>query len=455
MPEQLPIDPFIPVIQQHLLRSRAVVVVAEPGAGKTTRVPPALLAQGRAIVLQPRRAAARSIARRIANEQRWTVGQEVGWQVRFERVFQAATRLLIATEGVLTARLQQDPLLSDFATVVIDEFHERSIHADLAIALAKQAMAARNDLRLVVMSATMDAGRVARFLDDCAIVTVPGRLHPVRIQYEPDMSPAAAVERALAETPGSVLCFQPGAAEIARTIATLATVRLREADVVPLHGSLPASQQDAVLSPRTNRRRVIVCTNIAETSVTVPGITAVVDAGLEKVARYDAERAVDSLVTERVSQAAADQRAGRAGRTGPGVVWRLWSAVDRLRPFRDPEVHRIDMTGVVMDIAGWGGDARTLDWFDAPRAQSIDAARDLLVRIGALSGILLTDIGRRMLRLPLAPRLARMVVAADGHLQAVRAAALLSERYQFPARTETTISDVPSSADDSGTFAVM
>jgi ATP-dependent helicase HrpB len=172
-----------------------------------------------------------------------------------------------------------------------------------------------------------------------------------------------------------------------------------------------------------------------------------VDAGLEKVARYDAERAIDSLVTERVSQAAADQRAGRAGRTGPGAVWRLWSAADRLRPFRDPEVHRIDLSGVVMDIAGWGGDSRTLDWFDAPCADAIEAARALLTSMGALSGSLLTDVGRRMLRLPLPPRLARMVVAADGHLQAIRAAALLSERYLFQARTETTTSDVLSALD--------
>ena len=221
MLEALPIDPAIDEIRAQLSAHRSVVVVAEPGSGKTTRVPPALLDAGPAIVLQPRRAAARSIARRIAAERSWTLGVQVGWQVRFERKFQHDTRLLIATEGILTARLQQDPLLSDFTTIVLDEFHERSIHADLALALSLQAMQARDDLRLVVMSATIDAEQVASFLRDCGVVRVPGRRHAVTIRFEPSLDPAAAVGRALEASAGNVLCFQPGAFEIERTIASL------------------------------------------------------------------------------------------------------------------------------------------------------------------------------------------------------------------------------------------
>jgi len=254
MLEPLPIDSAIDGIRTQLKVRRSVVVVAEPGSGKTTRVPPALLDAGRAIVLQPRRAAARSIARRIATERGWTLGAEVGWQIRFERNFQRDTRLLIATEGILTARLQQDPLLSEFATIVLDEFHERSIHADLAIALSRQAMQARDDLRVVVMSATIDAEQVASYLGDCGVVRVPGRRHRVTISFEPSLSAAAAVDRALAATPGSVLCFQPGAFEIQRTIESLRRHVPNNVEVLPLHGGLPAATQDLALDPRAGSR---------------------------------------------------------------------------------------------------------------------------------------------------------------------------------------------------------
>jgi ATP-dependent RNA helicase HrpB len=445
--EPLPIDAAIDEIRSKLRARRSVVVVAEPGSGKTTRVPPALLDAGPTIVLQPRRAAARSIARRIAAERSWTLGVQVGWQIRFERKFQHDTRLLIATEGILTARLQQDPLLSDFATIVLDEFHERSIHADLALALSRQAMQAREDLRLVIMSATIDAEQVASFLGDCDVVRVPGRRHAVTVGFEPSLDPAAAVRRALEASAGNVLCFQPGSFEIERTIASLRPGLPDVVDVLPLHGGLPAAKQDLALDPRPGRRRVIVCTNIAETSITIPGVTAVVDVGLEKVARYDADRAIDSLQTERISQAAADQRAGRAGRTGPGIAYRLWSPLDRLKPFREPEIHRVDLSGVVLDISGWGGDPRHLEWFDAPRPEAIDAAMALLNGLGALRGTALTDIGRRMLRLPLPPRLARILVAGNSTRDAVRAVTILSERYQSAARPETTSSDLSAALD--------
>ena len=446
MLEPLPVDAALDTIRAALRRARAVVIVAEPGAGKTTRVPPALLDAGRAIVLQPRRAAARSIAKRIAAERGWTLGNEVGWHVRFERRFERDTRLLLATEGVLTARLQQDPLLSDFATIVLDEFHERSIHADVAIALSKQALLARDDLRIVVMSATLDADRVASYLGRCEVVRVPGRLHPVTVVHAPRVSAPDAVLQALQQGSGNVLCFQPGALDIARTIADLRTRQPGGIDVLPLHGTLAAAEQDRALTP-SSVRRVIVSTNIAETSVTVPGVTMVVDVGLEKVARYDADLAIDSLVTERISAAAAEQRAGRAGRIAPGIVYRLWEATDRLKPFREPEIHRVDLSGVVLDVAGWGGDPRTLDWFDTPRRDAVDAAIALLNRMAALNGVALTEIGQRMLRVPLHPRLARILVAADGRRDAVRAVALLAERHPWAPRTATTTSDLLSELD--------
>ncbi len=256
------------------------MVTAAPGAGKTTRVPPALLGDGPVILLQPRRVAARTIAARIAAERGWTLGREVGWQVRFERRFTSGTRLLAVTEGVLTARLQRDPLASEFRTIVLDEFHERSVHADVAIALAREAWRAREDLRIVVMSATLDAGAVSAFLGLCPVIDVPGRTHPIDIAYAPGQSVADAAIEALGAG-GDVLCFLPGAAEIRRAIADIAP-RAADVEVLPLHGSLDADEQERALGPSA-RRRIIVATNLAETSVTVPGVTAVVDSGLQKV----------------------------------------------------------------------------------------------------------------------------------------------------------------------------
>jgi ATP-dependent helicase HrpB len=438
-------------------RARAVVVTAAPGAGKTTRVPPALVADGRVILLQPRRVAARAIAARIAEERGWTLGREVGWQIRFERRFTSDTQLLVVTEGILTARLQSDPLLSEFRTVIVDEFHERSIHADVALALARQAWRARSDLRVVVMSATLDSAPVSAFFDNCPIVDVPGRVHPVDVAYAPGRSVAAAARDVLAATDGQVLCFLPGAFEIRKVIGELATLG-SQIDVVPLHGSLDAAEQDLALRP-SSRRRVIVATNIAETSLTVPGVTAVVDTGLHKVARYDAERGIDSLETERVTADAADQRAGRAGRMAPGVVRRLWDARDRLRPHREPEIHRVDLASAALDVIAWGGDPRTLEWFERPRADAIDAAFELLTRLGVIErgradgagkeggAIRLTPVGARVHKLPLHPRLARMLVAANGARDMARACALLSERHALPPRAATTTSDLLSAID--------
>jgi ATP-dependent RNA helicase HrpB len=447
--DPLPIDPYLDRIVDALERARAAVLVASPGAGKTTRVPPALLADGPVVVLQPRRVAARAIAARIAAERGWTLGREIGWQVRFERRFTRDTRLLVVTEGILTARLQQDPLLSDFRTIVLDEFHERSIHADLALALARQAWRARDDLRIVVMSATLDAAPVAAFLDGCPVIDVPGRLHSVDVSHAPGQPVADAVADVLGATRGSVLCFLPGAAEIRRGIADIEARVARAAglEVLPLHGSLPPDDQERAVR-ESPVRRVIVATNIAETSLTIPDVTAVVDSGLQKVARYDADRAVDTLSTERITADSAAQRAGRAGRIAPGVARRLWDARDRLRPHREPEIHRVDVSPAALDVIAWGGDPRQLEWFDPPRREALDAALTLLERLGLVDRGRLTAIGESVRRLPLHPRLARLLVAADGARQAARACAILSEGRRLPPRTSSTSSDLLSAVDD-------
>ena len=439
----LPVDPYIPDIQARLREQRACVIVAAPGAGKTTRIPPALSEDGPVLLLQPRRVAARSIARRIADERHWTVGREVGWHVKFDRNFSDQTTLLVATEGILTARLQQDPLLSEFRTIVIDEFHERSIHADLGIALAKQAWTARDDLRIVVMSATLDAEQVAAYLGGAPVFDITGRLHPLDIRYRPEAGVGSAVSEALGETTGQVLCFLPGAGEVRRCVSSLLSLG---PEVVELHGSLDADAQDRAIQPSA-RRRVIVATNIAETSLTVPGVTAVVDTGVHKIARYDAERGVDTLETVRISRDSADQRAGRAGRLGPGVVLRLWSETDRLKPHRDPEIRRIDLSGPVLDILAWGGDPRTFEWFERPEAEAIEAALELLGMLGALERETLSDVGRAMSRLPVHPRLARILLAAGGSRQAAVACAVLSDGQFLPLHPPTTSCDLLAAVD--------
>ncbi|MBY0496205.1 MAG: DEAD/DEAH box helicase [Cyanobacteria bacterium] len=434
----LPVDAHIERARSLLNDHRALVVIAAPGAGKTTRVPPALVDRGRVLLLQPRRVAARAMARRIAAERNWTIGREIGWHIRFERQFTNETRVLVVTEGILTAYVQQDPLLSDVATVVIDEFHERSVHADLGLALAKQAWLARTDLRIVVMSATLDPEPVSRFLGGCEIIEVPGSLHPLTAEYAPGESVADALGNLLPRTTGNVLCFLPGAREIQAAIAeSQAIARQHDVELVPLHGSLDSAAQDAALSmnePASAKhlgvkagRRVIVATNIAETSLTVSGVTTVIDTGLQKVARYDEARAIDSLTTERITIDSADQRAGRAARLGPGIARRLWDPRDRLRPHREPDIHRVDLTGLLLSVLAWGSRPDSFEWFDPPSPDRIAAAMSLLQQLGAIDDRGLTDIGRQMQRLPLSPRLARVLLAAHGSFEGCAACARLSE----------------------------
>ena len=441
----LPIDRHLEAIVEAVRRHRAAVVVAAPGTGKTTRVPPALSASGAVILLQPRRVAARSIARRIAGERGWTLGGEVGWHVRFDKRCSASTRLVVATEGILTARLQQDPLLSDFSCIVLDEFHERSIHADLGIAFARQAWRARDDLRVVIMSATLDARRASAYFDNCPIFDIPGSLHPTDLAYRPGTTMTEAVREVMSLTSGQVLCFLPGAGDVRRAAGDLRGAALG-VDVVELHGSLPPDEQDRAIGAGAGRR-VIVATNIAETSLTVPGVTAVVDSGQHRVARYDPHRGVDSLETERISQDSADQRAGRAARLGPGVVRRLWAQADRLRPHLEPDIARMDLSGPVLDVMAWGADPHTFEWFEPPSPAALEAAIALLEQLGAVRHGHLTPVGDRMSRLPLHPRLARIMIEARGSAEAAVACALLSDRQSLPHHPPTTACDLFTASD--------
>jgi ATP-dependent helicase HrpB len=442
--QTLPIDSFLPEIRAAVASRRAAVIVAAPAAGKTTRVPPALADAGRVVVLQPRRVAARAVARRIAEEQGWTLGCEVGWHVRLDRRFTADTRVLIVTEGMLTHYLDEDPLLSDVSTVVLDEFHERSLHTDIGLALTAQAWRAREDLRIVVMSATMDPRAVCAYLDDCPLVDVPGTTHPLTITYAPGERVPEAVAACLAGTEGDVLCFLPGAGEIERAIQEAAPLRDRcGADLLPLHGSLEAEAQDRAIRPGP-RRRVVFATNIAETSLTVPGVSVVIDSGLQKIARYDVERAIDALVLERVTDDSAAQRAGRAARLGPGLARRLWDSRDRLRPNREPEIHRVDLAGILLALMAAGSAPEGFPWFEAPAPERVEGARVLLQRLGAIERSALTPLGRQLRRFPLHPRLARVLVAAGGAWEAAAACALVSEgRTQSPGHAATSCDLLP------------
>ena len=390
--------------------------------------------------------AARATARRIAEERGWAIGREIGWHIRFDRQFTRDTKLLVVTEGILTRYLQRDPLLSDVQTLILDEFHERSVHADLGLSLARQAWTARDDLHILVMSATLDTAPVSAFLGGCPIVDVPGTLHPLTLEYSGSQSIDGALEEVLPRARGNVLCFLPGAREIEQAMAAARPVAARHGvDLIALHGTLPAHEQDAALSP-SNRRRIIVATNIAETSLTVPGVSAVIDSGLHKVARYDNDRAIDSLVTERITLDSADQRAGRAARLGPGLVRRLWDARDRLRPHREAEIHRVDLSSPVLSILAADAVLDTFEWFDPPVDERLAAAIELLTRLGAIEKGHVTKLGRDMERLALPPRIARIFISGWGAIEMCRACAWLSEPTRL-AGSATTSSDVLTALD--------
>ncbi len=423
----LPIDPLLPAVADALGRGRRLVLRAAPGAGKTTRVPAALLdagvaGRGHVLVLEPRRIAARAAADFVARGRGGTLGGEVGYRVRFEQRGGPETRLWFVTEGVFGRRLADDPFLEHVGAVVLDEFHERHLQGDLALAVVRELQdTVRPDLKLAVMSATLATEPLARYLPDATILTSEGRAHPVAMEWAP-LPPrvrlaehvAAVVRRVLAE-PGDVLVFLPGAAEIRRATEALAGVP--EVDVVPLHGDQPLDEQQRALRAGP-RRRVVLATNVAETALTVEGVSAVVDTGLARVARFDARHGIDRLVVAPISRASAEQRAGRAGRLGPGRCVRLWSREEDAgrRAHETPEVLRLDLTRTVLELRAWGlRDAATLPWLDPPPAATLAHAERLLVQLGAVdpSSGAVTDAGRRLLALPAAPRLARMQLAAE------------------------------------------
>jgi ATP-dependent helicase HrpB len=446
----LPIDAVLDELARTLAGKNAAVVVAPPGAGKTTRVPLALLDEPWAknrkiIVLEPRRIAARASAERMAHTLRERVGETVGYRVRFGSKVSRATRIEVVTEGIFSRQILDDPELSDVAAVLFDEFHERSLDADLGLALARDAQTGlREDLRLLVMSATLDGARVANLLGDATVIESQGRAFPVETRYlgrkadaPLERQVADAIAMALRADPGSVLAFLPGAAEIRRTQNFLGE-RVHDAsvEIVPLFGALEAAVQDRAIAPAPKgRRKVVLATSIAETSLTIEGVRIVVDSGVSRVPRYEPDIGLTRLETVRASRAAVDQRRGRAGRTEPGVCYRLWDEAQTasLAPYTQPEILSADLSSLVLDLAQWGvSDPSTLAFLDSPPAPALKEARSLLRELGALDADgRITEEGRSLRALALPPRLARMIV--DSHRlcageRAAEIAAVLTER---------------------------
>ena len=445
----LPIEAALPDLRRALEARNAAVLVAPPGAGKTTRVPLDLLEApwlggGKIVLLEPRRLAARAAASRMAKTLGEEVGGTVGLRVRLGSKVSARTRIEVVTEGVFTRMVLDDPELSGIGAVLFDEFHERSLDADFGLALALDAQAGlRDDLRLLVMSATLDGARVAALLDDAPVITSEGRAYPVETRYldrDPNRriedSVAEAVLRALRADPGSVLVFLPGQGEIRRTADLLAARVGSEVDLAPLYGALTPAEQDRAVSPAPpGRRKVVLATSIAETSLTIEGVRIVVDSGLARVPVYEAGLGLTRLTTAKAARAAVDQRRGRAGRTEPGVCWRLWSeaATGGLDAFARPEILSSDLAGLLLDCAAWGvTDPRRLRFLDPPPAPALAEARAMLDGLGALDGDgRLTATGATLRALPLPPRLARMVASAAGEgfgRAAANLAAVLVER---------------------------
>jgi ATP-dependent helicase HrpB len=445
---RLPIDPLIPEILNHLRAAQNLVLEAPPGAGKTTRVPPALLALsgGEVLVLEPRRLAARLAARFVAAERGEAVGGTVGYQVRFEEVAGPRTRLRFLTEGVLTRQLLSDPTLARVATVVLDEFHERHLEGDLALALLRRLQRTeRPDLRLVAMSATLDAAPVAQFLGGARVIRSEGRQYPLEIEYTPHSAApleeqvAAALERLAARgLAGHALVFLPGAAEIRRAQTACAPLARRSGWLLlPLHGDQSPEEQDRAVGP-SEQRKVILSTNVAESSITIEGVGAVIDSGLARIASHSPWSGLPTLQVARISQASAKQRAGRAGRTGPGRVVRLYPVEDLARrPAHDtPEIARADLAPAALLLHAMGVDGLgALEWLDAPPAAGVEHAEELLRQLGAFS-----PLGQEMARYPLHPRLARLIVEARRRgvaEQGSTIAALLSAGERLPAESHS------------------
>jgi ATP-dependent helicase HrpB len=438
----LPIHEALPALKAALLEGNAAVVVAPPGAGKSTVAPLALLGEtwvggkGKLILLEPRRLAARAVAERMAASLGQSVGETVGYRVRLASRVSAATRVEVVTEGVFTRMILDDPGLEGVAGVIFDEFHERSLDADLGLALARDVQQhLRPQLRLIVMSATLDAASVAALLGNAPVIESHGRMHPVETRHL-GRDPRAPVEeqvgravlRALSEEAGGVLAFLPGQAEIQRTQVWLAErIRDEAVEVAPLYGALDPAAQDLAIAPaRPGKRKVALATSIAETSLTIEGVRVVVDSGLARVPRFDPASGLTRLETQRVTLSGADQRRGRAGRTQPGVCYRLWDERETqgLVRFAPPQILESDLSRLALDLALWGaGDGAGLALLDPPPRPAMAEARELLARLGALdAGGAITEHGRRMAGLALPPRLAHMLLRGSMSGQAQRAA---------------------------------
>jgi len=445
--EPLPIDASLPAVLAALARRRTALLMAPPGSGKTTRVPPALLdavpAAAQVVVLEPRRLAARAAAQRVADELGCALGGLVGYQVRGDAKVSDETRLRFVTEGVLVRQLVQDPFLEGVAAVCLDEFHERHLEGDLALAMLQETRATvREDLLVCVMSATLDPAPLQAFLPGAEVVQADGRLHPVEVVHvargagaELEVQVRGGVEQALDETSGDVLVFLPGVGEIARCQRALQALAGRRAvEVLPLHGRLDLRAQSRAIRP-LGARKVVLSTNVAESSLTIQGVTAVVDSGLARELRFDRGRGVDVLELGRISLASATQRAGRAGRTGPGRCYRLWSAAEErgMRAHALPDVQRVDLCGPALSVRAFAGrDPAAFGWFEAPPADALERADQLLVLLGAIRAEdgRLTPRGRELLALPLHPRLGAVVLAGRElgcAVAAATAAALLSD----------------------------
>ena len=445
----LPIHEALPALKATLGVGNAAVLVAPPGAGKTTVVPLELLGEpwrgdGRIIVLEPRRLAARAAAERMAATLGENVGETVGFRVRMQSRISARTRIEVVTEGVFTRMILADPELAGIACVIFDEFHERSLDADLGLALAIDTQRLlRDDLRLLVMSATLDGAAVARLLDGAPVIESQGRMFPVETRYlgrddrlRLEDQVVRAVDKALAEQSGSLLVFLPGQGEILRTAERLAERKRPDVEIAPLYGALDPRDQDRAIKPAAvGVRKIVLATSIAETSLTIQGVRVVIDCGLARVPRFDPSSGLTRLATVRVSRAAADQRRGRAGRTEPGACYRLWNEAEtRAFPaYADPEILDADLSGLALDLARWGAKNVTdLAFLDPPPAAAFGEARALLARLEALDGKgVLTPHGRALSAVPLPPRLAHMVLKAADTGQALRAAlgaALITER---------------------------
>ncbi len=443
---EFPVDAVIPRLSEALSAVPCAVLVAEPGAGKTTRVPLKLLdaswLKGQKIVmLEPRRLAARAAARRMAETLGDEIGGTVGYAVRLDRKVGPRTRIEVVTEGILTRRLQTDPELKGTGLVIFDEFHERSLDGDLGLALTLDIQRGlRDDLKILVMSATIDAARISAHLGNAPVIAAAGRVYPVETRYldkaqrqTVSADAARAVFRALGETEQSILIFLPGEAEIRRTEGLLNAGTLPRGVVVrPLYGAMGFAEQDAAIKPSPpGERKIVLATTIAETSLTIEGIGAVIDTGYKRVPRFDPASGMTALETVRVSLAAADQRRGRAGRQGPGIGYRLWPEAETraLAPHDQPEILVADLAPLVLELAAWGvTEPKALPWLDPPPVAAYGQAQDLLKRLEAIDDAgRITPMGKRMVRLPLHPRLAHMVVRGQSAL-AADLAAMLSER---------------------------